>query len=258
MLLLLVFNLLKIEEITARGMCCSDRMMLVNPFSKSFYCSLLFLSVIIQPCAQCGSSREVSPSELPGAAQKAHRGLGNFFLWFVCFCLIFFCSYSCSQPKQVHPAFSQSFHFSLSLLPSVHLLILFSTCLVSCQPPAPVFSSSVGIHCPVFSCPRGMSKACVCTGVGGRRKRSCVSRWVGRGLGEASSAAGIGWGVNKHVHSALQGILQCAGRHWVDWCFSSILWRKDNESGTDKSCSPHATGWRRLDYVMGKSVFMYF
>lgn len=70
MLLLLVFNLLKIEEITARGMCCSDRVMLVNPFSKSFYCSLLFLSVIIQPCAQCGSSREVSPSELPGAAQR--------------------------------------------------------------------------------------------------------------------------------------------------------------------------------------------
>lgn len=74
-------------------------------------------------------------------------------------CLIFFCSYSCSQPKQVHPAFSESFHFR---------------------------------------------------------------------------------------------------RHWLGWCFSSILWRKDNESGTDKSCSPHGTGWRRLDYVMGKSVFMYF
>lgn len=36
MLLLLGFNLLKIEEITAKGMCCSGRVMLVNPFYKLF------------------------------------------------------------------------------------------------------------------------------------------------------------------------------------------------------------------------------
>lgn len=36
MLLLLGFNLLKIEEIIAKGMCCSGRVMLVNPFYKLF------------------------------------------------------------------------------------------------------------------------------------------------------------------------------------------------------------------------------
>lgn len=78
------------------------------------------------------------------------------------------------------------------------------------------------------------------------------------GLRGAISAAGINWGFSSHLGSALQGILQHGRRHWVDQCVASIHWGKDNESGTDKSCSPYGSGWRRLDCAMGKSVCMYF
>lgn len=203
--------------------------------------------------------------ELPGAVEQTRRGFGNFFLWFILFCVSFFCSYSRTQPKWVHPAFSQSFHFSLSLVPSVHLLILLSACPVSCQPPTPTFFHLQEnlYQLPHILLPeRNKQGLCLCRSGWKKEEEPCrlvggitaaLERGAVRGE-QCCSSAGLSVAISAELCRASSSV--AGGTAWTG--ASPVSTGEKIMNLALIKASPYASGWRRLDYVTGKPVCLYF